>query len=208
MLIGIVDYGAGNIRNICTVLEYLHYDFFLVQSRDDFFKVDTLIIPGVGAFTAAMKKLSELNFLESIQQFAQTGKKILGICLGMQLLFDKSYEFTETQGLGLLQGTVRQIPEKGTDGKKHKIPHMGWNQLIPREIPCDFFYEQDSVYFVHSFMVEPELQTDILAYSDYNGIHIPALIRRENIWGCQFHPEKSAGAGLSLLKKILGPVDN
>lgn len=205
MLIGVLDYGAGNLKNVCRALDHLNYSYLLITEKSHFDKVDKLIIPGVGAFAVAMQKLNEMGFIDSILHFAKTGKPVLGICLGMQLFFDKSYEFGETTGLGLLSGSVKAIPTIGSNGQVHKIPHIGWNELIPNSASdCnDLINARDSVYFVHSFMAEPSHHNDVVAYCDYHGIQIPALVNRDNILGCQFHPEKSGKTGLLLFNKIM-----
>lgn len=205
MLIGVLDYGAGNLKNVCRVLDYLDYSYVLITQAEQFNKIDQLIIPGVGAFAVAMNRLIELGLVDSIQDFAKKGKTILGICLGMQLFFDKSYEFGETEGLGLLSGTVIPIPPKGSNGSLHKIPHIGWNELIPNDIAVnkELISVNDSVYFVHSFMANPSSKKEVIAYCDYHGIEIPALVQRDNIAGCQFHPEKSGPVGLTLFKKLM-----
>lgn len=205
MMIGVLDYGAGNLKNVCRALDYLNYSYLLISEKSHFNQVDKLIIPGVGAFAVAMQKLQEYDFIDSIINFAKSGKPILGICLGMQLFFEKSYEFGETNGLGLLFGPVKAIPTMSDNGQSHKIPHIGWNELIPNSssLRQQLIQPKDSVYFVHSFMAEPKFAEDVVAYCDYHGIKIPALVARDNITGCQFHPEKSGKTGLLLIQKIL-----
>lgn len=205
MLIGLLDYGAGNLKNVCRALDHLGHSYILMTEKTQFNLVDKLVIPGVGAFAVAMAKLAERGFIEPILDFAQTGKSILGICLGMQLFFEKSYEFGETPGLGLLKGSVVAIPTSNSEGQAHKIPHMGWNELIPNKKVEDkaLFQPKDSFYFVHSFMAQPDDEKEVVAHCDYYGIKIPALVRRNNIIGCQFHPEKSGPKGLALFQKML-----
>lgn len=205
MMIGVLDYGAGNLKNVARVLEHFGYRYLVITKENHFNRIDKLIIPGVGAFAVAMQKLGELALIEPIEAFAKTGKLILGICLGMQLLFEQSDEFGDTKGLGLLSGSVRPIPNKGSTGQQHKIPHIGWNELIPNIFSeySDLIKPKNSVYFVHSYMAQPERQNEIVAYCDYNGIQIPAMVSNNNILGCQFHPEKSGQSGLSLFKEIL-----
>lgn len=205
MLIGVLDYGAGNLKNVCRVLDHLDYNYELITQKEQFNSIDQLIIPGVGAFAVAMKRLIELEMVEPIQNFAKSGKTILGICLGMQLFFEKSFEFGETTGLSLLPGNVIPIPAKGTNQQLHKIPHIGWNELLANELSeyNDLISVNESVYFVHSFMASPTSEKDVVAYCDYNGIAIPALVQRANIIGCQFHPEKSGPTGLVLFKKMM-----
>lgn len=204
-MIGILDYGAGNLKNVCRALEYLGYRYVLITENKHFKGIDQLLIPGVGAFAVAMQQLNDYGLVEFVKDFTKTGNLVLGICLGMQMLFDKSYEFGETRGLSLLPGSVGAIPTCGTDGKLHKIPHIGWNELIPNHVSSykELVSSNDSVYFVHSFMVEPTIQSDIVAHCYYNGVAIPALVARDNVLGCQFHPEKSGAVGLALFRKIM-----
>lgn len=206
MIIGILDYGAGNLKNVCRAITHLGFSYQLVSNEKDILSVDKLIIPGVGAFKLAMEQIHVMNIFTPIQKLAQRETPILGICLGMQLLFEKSTEFGTTEGLGLLNGVVDKIPSRGLDGKKLKVPHIGWNelklnnseQLIIRDVESD-----ESFYFVHSYRANKMQQEDIIAYSLYDGLILPAIVGSKNIYGCQFHPEKSGDNGLKLLKNFL-----
>lgn len=203
--VGILDYGAGNLKNLSHALTFLGHKPLLINEKSDFLSVDKLIIPGVGAFKTAMEKLDKHNLTDLVKNFVSTGKPILGVCLGMQLLFEQSKEFGESKGLGLLLGSVVEIPAFGDDGKPHKIPHIGWNELIftqPSFLNINSEV-QDAVYFVHSFMAIPSNANNIIAYCKYDGIKIPAIVGQNNIFGCQFHPEKSGSVGLKILKKFL-----
>ena len=171
---------------------------------------DRLVLPGVGAFKDGMEGLNQLGLIEPILQYASSGKPFLGICLGMQMMLQQSHEFGNHQGLGLIAGEVVSIPKLNHEHKKHKIPHIGWNALhspagkeawtstILEDIP-----QQSSMYFVHSFMAVPENMENNLAVTDYNGVQICAAIRKDNMFGCQFHPEKSGEPGLNIIKKFL-----
>lgn len=206
MKIGVLDYGAGNLRSVCRALEHLKYGYELVSTEKDIMTVDKLIIPGVGAFKVAMAQLHRIQVVEPIRELAKKGTPILGICLGMQLLFDKSYEFGETKGLGLIDGEINLIPELDEDSVQHKIPHIGWNELI-----VDLYLspmvagleKDDSVYFVHSFRAELPTNENLVAHAKYGGLLIPAIVAKENVVGCQFHPEKSGSIGLSILRNFL-----
>lgn len=205
--IGVLDYGAGNLMNVLRAIKHLGFSHQLIQSPNELCQVDKLVIPGVGAYKVAMDAISELGFLESIQEYAAGGKPILGICLGMQLLFERSFEFGETPGLALLEGEVTKISDVSEGGEKHKIPHMGWNELTihNREYPIIIDIEDGvPVYFVHSYMASLRDQSLLLASCKYGGIEIPSVVGKANIFGCQFHPEKSGEIGLAILKNFLG----
>lgn len=193
-MIGIVDYGMGNLFSVSKALERLDADYFI--SGENLLAADALILPGVGSFRDAMQRLPA----EAIKEFAATGKPLLGICLGMQLLFEKSEENGLTEGLGLLPGMVRRFP-----GGTYKVPHMGWNRLeFVRSSPLLKNLKEDYVYFVHSYFVEP---TDVcIAKASYHE-PVSAIVGRDNIFGMQFHPEKSSKLGIALLKNFLQLVE-
>ena len=197
-MIGIIDSNICNIFSLTNMLKKLNADFKVFKSGKDFDGVDKIILPGVGAFPKAMENLEKFGFIDKIVECANEGKYILGICLGMQLLFDKSIEFGETKGLGLIPGNIEKI------NTTLVLPHMGWNDLtIRKEIPIlkDVSTGAD-VYFVHSFMART---TDgyIAATTDYDEI-IPAVVYNKNIFGTQFHPEKSKKWGEIILKNFIG----
>ena len=194
--IGIVDYGAGNLLSVSKALDYLLVEHQLVQQAEQLADVSALILPGVGAFPKAMEALRHSGLLESVRE--QAGQKpFLGICLGMQMLFDRSEEMGGADGLGLLPGTVRKIPTA------LKLPQIGWNQLefwrndrLTRDLP-----ETAYVYFVHSYMVCPQQASDVVACCDY-GTKVPAMVSWGQLFGCQFHPEKSGDIGIQILKNF------
>lgn len=196
-MIGIIDYGAGNLFSIKNVLDYLKTDSEIIREKHDIERADRLILPGVGAFPDAMRMLEEKNFVEIIKRESRK-KYILGICLGMQILFEKGYEFSETQGLGLIEGRV----EKLTETPDIKIPHMGWSSIrIMNTCPiADGIKENDSFYFVHSYKAVMK-DSDLGLYCRY-GQKIPALVWKDNVFGCQFHPEKSGEKGIRILKNF------
>lgn len=196
-MITIIDYGAGNLFSVQNALNYLGVENRISSRAEDIISADKLILPGVGAFPDAMKMLDEAGLTDVIKEQAKQ-KPLMGICLGMQMLFDKSYEFGETAGLGLIPGTV-ELMHPAYD---LVIPHIGWNALEKNE-PCallDGVNEGDYVYFVHSFAAVTDSK-NVAAYCDY-GMKVPALVTSGKVYGCQFHPEKSGKTGLSILKQF------
>ena len=196
-MITIIDYGAGNLFSVQNALNYLGVENRISSRAEDIISADKLILPGVGAFPDAMKMLDEAGLTDVIKEQAKQ-KPLMGICLGMQMLFDKSYEFGETAGLGLIPGTV-ELMRPADD---LVIPHIGWNALEKNE-PCallDGVNEGDYVYFVHSFAAVTDSK-NVAAYCDY-GMKVPALVTSGKVYGCQFHPEKSGKTGLTILKNF------
>jgi len=206
MNIGILDYGAGNLKNVCRAIEHLGYDYQLITSPQDVMNAEKLIIPGVGAFKVAMEQLAALELIEPIRQLAEKSIPIMGICLGMQLLFETSSEFGSTNGLGILTGTINPIPDVNSSGDRVKVPHVGWNELIVNNLKSSIINDlskNEAVYFVHSYRVEDFDKADIVAHCTYNDLKIPAIVQRKNVLGCQFHPEKSGTVGLKIFKNFL-----
>jgi len=206
-MIGIVDYGMGNLFSVSKALERLGAEYFISADRRELLGADGLILPGVGAFPDAMERLP----VETIKEFAATGKPLLGICLGMQLLFENSDENELTEGLGLLPGTVRRFLGRTQDGDTYKVPHMGWNRLqFVSQSPLLEGLEEDYVYFVHSYFVNAENSEVLLAKADYHE-QVSAVVGRGNVFGMQFHPEKSSRLGIDLLNnflKLVGEREN
>ncbi|MBV7505798.1 imidazole glycerol phosphate synthase subunit HisH [Bacillus sp. sid0103] len=202
-MIGIVDYGMGNLYSVSKALERLGAEYFISADKGELLAADALLLPGVGSFRDAMERLP----VETIKEFAATGKPLLGICLGMQLLFENSEENGPTEGLGLLPGSVRRFPGKTPDGHTYKVPHMGWNKLeFVQESPLLKGLEEDYVYFVHSYYVDAENSDVLLAKANYHE-QVSAVVGRDNIYGMQFHPEKSSKLGMSLLANFLQMVE-
>lgn len=197
-MIAIIDYGVGNLFSLSSSLTYLGLAHKITNNPAELAAADRLILPGVGAFGDAAAKLAQGGRADEIKRMAKDGKPLLGICLGMQLLFDKSYEFGEHKGLGLISGTVEALKDDLPCGLK--VPHIGWNslRLKPDEPLFKYCRQGDYVYFVHSFWAK-NCAADIVAVADY-GIPVTAAVRRGNVVGMQFHPEKSGQVGLSLLK--------
>lgn len=197
-MIAIIDYGVGNLFSLSSSLTYLGLAHKITNNPAELAAADRLILPGVGAFGDAAARLAQGGLADEIKRMAKDGKPLLGICLGMQLLFDKSYEFGEHKGLGLISGTVEALKDDLPCGLK--VPHIGWNslQLKPDEPLLKYCRQGDYVYFVHSFWAK-NCAADTVAVADY-GIPVTAAVRRGNVVGMQFHPEKSGQVGLSLLK--------
>ena len=190
----IIDYGAGNLFSVKNALDFLGIENKITNKAEDLRAADRLILPGVGAFPDAMRMLNESGLVGVIKQEAQK-KPLLGICLGMQMLFEKSFEFAETEGLGLIKGSVKLMTPKNL-----AVPHMGWNELELNN-PCKLLEKGgEYVYFVHSYAADCPNE-NVSAYCDY-GMKVPALVYSGNVYGAQFHPEKSGEAGLAMLKKF------
>ena len=197
-MIAVVDYGVGNLFSLCSSLERIGADALVTSDPEMIRKADKIILPGVGAFADAAKKLRDSGLDKVILEQAAQGKEIMGICLGMQMLFEKSYEFGEHTGLGLLKGSV--IGMEGTIPAELKIPHIGWNALhfCKESKLLRYIKEGDCVYFVHSFYVDPSAES-VVATAEY-GKHVTAAVQMGNVMGCQFHPEKSGEVGLAILR--------
>lgn len=206
----VVDYGLGNLFSVQRALEHCGAsNVCITSSSDDIQSADRLILPGVGAFKDGILGLNTLGLIEPIKTYVLKKQPLLGICLGMQMLATRSHEFGETEGLCLIEGDVIPIPSKTLDGERLKIPHIGWVPLHPgQKSSWSGTVLQDlplggSVYLVHSFHMKPTNSNDILATATYGGHEITAAIQRENVIGCQFHPEKSGESGLQLLRRFL-----
>ena len=197
-MIAILDYGVGNLFSLCSSLKYIGADAVVTGNPEEIKKADKIILPGVGAFADAAAKLKESGLDVLLKEEAKKGKDIMGICLGMQLLFEKSFEYGEHQGLGFLKGSV--VPMQNYIPADLKIPHIGWNQLHFKRNHKLFKYinENDCVYFVHSFFVT-DCDDSLIATTEY-GKELTAAVAKDNIMGCQFHPEKSGEVGLKILK--------
>ena len=198
-MIGIIDYDAGNIRSVEKAMKYLGQDVCITRDRDTLLRADKVILPGVGSFGDAMNHLQEYGLVDVIHELTELEKPFLGICLGLQLLFESSEETPGVEGLGLLKGKIVKIPP----AEGLKIPHMGWNSLhlqndgrLFQGIP-----EQTYVYFVHSYYLQAEDPQIVKATTEY-GVTIHASVEKDNIFACQFHPEKSSKYGLKILENF------
>jgi imidazole glycerol-phosphate synthase subunit HisH len=203
-MIALIDYGISNLRSVQKAFEHLDTAVTLVDTPDGLAQADRLILPGVGAFPAGTKGLQERGLIEPIKRAAREGKPLIGICLGMQLLFEVSDEMGETQGLALLPGKVTRLSGQSSAVRGLKVPHMGWNQLdVVREHPLVRDLVSGSyAYFVHSYAIYPEQHDIVLATTEYGG-PFASIVGRGKVCGLQFHPEKSQAVGLRLLRNFL-----
>ncbi|MGD7053053.1 imidazole glycerol phosphate synthase subunit HisH [Sutcliffiella horikoshii] len=205
-MIGIIDYGMGNLYSVSKALERMEVEYVISNDRDILFEAEGLILPGVGSFRDAMSILQETGLDTFIKEEVSRGKKMLGICLGMQLLFEESEENGVTEGLSLLKGKVERFSGLTEDGASYKVPHMGWNKLeFQQESPLLEGVPEDYVYFVHSYYVKDFADAELLASSTYD-VQVPAVVGRGNVFGTQFHPEKSSNVGLAILKNFVNLV--
>ena len=201
-MIGLIDYNVGNLRSVENAFALLGVDVRRVNSAKEIAACDKVILPGVGAYKDAMACLQERDMVTAIQEFAHSSRPLLGICLGMQLLFERSSEFGETNGLGLIEGNVVKFDDSRFE-EKLKVPHMGWNQLhVTKKTPLfegmsDAFY----LYFVHSYHVECD-EAFIIGKTNY-GYSFPSAVQKGNVFGFQPHPEKSHANGLKILKNFV-----
>jgi glutamine amidotransferase len=205
----IVDYGLGNLKSIQRGLDKVSAKVTLSSDLEVIAKADRLVLPGVGAFKAGMAGLQKADLVDVIQGFVKTGNTLLGICLGMQMLLEQSEEHGKHEGLGLIPGVVKKIPES-TKGKfARKTPHIGWTKLHPSENKdwrgtcLEDVEVGEYFYFVHSFMAVPVTKKHILAQCEDEGLLVTAAVKKDNVIGLQFHPEKSGEAGLKILKSFV-----
>lgn len=197
-MIRIIDYGVGNLFSLRSSLRAIGIDADYTGNPAEIRKADKLILPGVGAFRDAREALRSIGLDRVVQEEAGKGKPLMGICLGMQMLFDRSYEYGEYEGLGLIPGEI--VPMEGRIPKDLPIPHIGWNELMLKQ-PSPLMKNTangDYVYFVHSYYAETPAEY-VIATTDY-GVEMTAAVQKDNVYGCQFHPEKSSEVGLSILK--------
>lgn len=198
-MIAVVDYGVGNLFSLSSSLKAIGADVVVTGDKEEICKADKIILPGVGAFADAAAKLCENGLDEVIKERAKEGVPLMGICLGMQMLFEKSYEYGEHDGLGLIKGKV--VAMDGVIPSELKIPHIGWNALHFTENKSDIFKyinENDCVYFVHSYYAA-DCDEAVTATAEY-GRELTASVQSGNVYGCQFHPEKSGDVGLKILR--------
>lgn len=201
-MIAIIDYGMGNLGSVKKAFEHVGAEARVTDRKRDLENASALVLPGVGAFPSAMENLDNLGLIETIQKDVAKGKPFLGICLGYQLLFNKGYEGEETEGLSLIKGEVRRFTIS------LKVPHMGWNEVrVKKASPfANDILDGDYFYFVHSFYTVPENEEDILFTTEYE-ISYASAIAHENIFGTQFHPEKSQDKGLQLIRNFKDIID-
>ena len=204
----VLDYGIGNLLNVVRAFEHCGAAVTVLREAPAALPaIDRLVLPGVGAFGDGMAELRRRGLDDLVRRFAATGRPFLGICVGLQMMFDASDEMGEHAGVGLLRGRVMAVPPTGVDGRSHRVPHIGWRALEPAAewkgtVLADM-QPRERVYFVHSFAAQPLDPGMRLADVDYDGVRICAAVHRDNLYGCQFHPERSAEAGLKVLKRFL-----
>ena len=198
-MIAIIDYDAGNLKSVEKALQYLGEECIVTRDKEKLLKADKIILPGVGAFGDAMEKLHKFGLVDVIHKLVKENKPFLGICLGLQLMFEGSEEGPGVKGLGLLPGKIVKFPEK----EGFKIPHMGWNSIDVKEGSRLFkgVSNNSYVYFVHSYYLQAENENDVAATTEYIP-HAHASVEHDNIFACQFHPEKSGDVGLRILKNF------
>lgn len=210
MKIGVIDYGMGNLYSVEQALLRLGCEVSITADTNILNQMDGYVLPGVGAFPDAMSRLRESGLDQYIKQIENTNKPLLGICLGMQLLYEDSTENGWTEGLGILTGHIQKFEQLDAEQKRIRIPHMGWNPLSFTHQPdwLEGLDKEDSthVYFVHSYLAQNTMQKEVLASSAYAGQFVPGLVQKDSITGMQFHPEKSGPFGKYLLEKWVGLV--
>jgi glutamine amidotransferase len=206
----VIDYGVGNLLSVSRALEHCGASVQVTSDPELILDAPKVVLPGVGAFSKGMEEMGRRGLAVVVREVAANGVPLLGICLGMQMLLDESDEFGVTAGLGLIPGRVIAVPTTSSDPPPHKIPHIGWNSLVlPRG--CKSWQHSllhdikqgSAVYFVHSFMASPSNPEDRIADCLYGDVSVSAIIGRNNVFGCQFHPEKSGDVGLQVLKNFL-----
>ena len=201
-MVAIVDYGVGNLFSLKSSLAHIGAEVVVTNDKEKLANADQIILPGVGAFEDAAKKLRESGLDLIIKELVKNGKPLMGICLGMQMLFEKSYEYGEHEGLGLIKGNI--VPIKDYISDEYKIPHIGWNPLNFKNNTSPIFEnikDGDCVYFVHSYFAT-ECEKSVIATTEY-GAELTAAVADKNVFGCQFHPEKSGKVGLNILKAFI-----
>lgn len=196
-MVAIIDYGAGNLHSVKNALEFLGAECVITSGRETILGADRVVLPGVGAFGDAMKSLGEKGLTEVVREAADGSRPFLGICLGLQLLFEESEESPGVKGLGIFKGSVVKIPEAGL-----KIPHMGWNNITLEKESRILPKDKPFVYFVHSYYIKPSEEGVVSASTEY-GEKIDVAVERGNVFATQFHPEKSGEVGMEILKKFL-----
>ncbi|MFZ5354300.1 MAG: imidazole glycerol phosphate synthase subunit HisH [Bacillota bacterium] len=208
----IIDYGLGNILSVKRAFEYSGAEVSITDIPSDIINADMLVLPGVGAFRDGMAGLAHKDLIEPIKKYCKLNKPFLGICLGMQMMLDESEEFGRHEGLGVIKGKVVRITDMNCEGEKQKVPYVGWSELLAAEGSDISIWDHtimkqvkkgDSVYFVHSYHALPYDKSHVFAVYKYGGVPITAVIKKGNLYGCQFHPEKSGEVGLSIIREFI-----
>ena len=203
--VAIIDYQLGNMFSVKQACEFLGYEASITSSSKELEQADYAILPGVGAFGDAMKNMERLDLVEPIRDFIAAGKPFMGVCLGLQLLFTESEEFGSYKGLNVVDGMVKKFPPQATDGQQLKVPQIEWNQIYEskngwKKSPLQQCTNGDYMYFVHSYYVEPADEKLVLSETVYGGLRYCSSIIKDNIFACQFHPEKSGQHGVDIYK--------
>jgi glutamine amidotransferase len=206
MKIVIVDYGIGNVRSIYSAFKNQGIKPILSNDSEMIFNADGIVLPGVGAYSHAMKNLKKYNLIKIIKNYAKTEKPILGICLGMQLLLEESEEFGITKGLGLIKGRVVKMPVANTF--QTKLPNINWSALKPNFLKWDKTILNNTslnseMYFIHSYVANLDNENEVLSVTDFHNVTFCSALKKGNIYGCQFHPEKSSQLGLKIIKNFI-----
>ena len=200
--IAIIDYGLCNLLNVYNAISYVGGDVDIIDDPKVIGNYSHIVLPGVGAFKDGMEGLRMKGLIDPIIKHSENNKPLLGICLGMQMMLEKSYEFEEVDGLGIIKGDVIKIPNFNIDNNKHKIPHIGWNEINYNNTNFKLSNNMP-MYFVHSYMAKCDRADNIIATCNYNKIKIESIIGIKNSYGCQFHPEKSGKPGLEIINKFI-----
>lgn len=206
--ISIVDYGLCNLHNVSNAFEHIGANVMIIDKPEEIARASHIVLPGVGAYKNGMRGLNLRGLIEPLKEHVEKNRPFLGICLGMQMMMSKSYEFDEIDGIDIIQGDVTRIPNINENNISHKIPHIGWNKIIINDHASNnslLKYQDDksSMYFVHSYKVNCSDNANVMAITDYNGVDVTAIINKGNTYGCQFHPEKSGKYGLNILKQFV-----
>lgn len=210
----IVDYGLGNLFSVQHAFRHLGIETYVTSDKNKIREADAIVLPGVGAFGEAMNNLVSLELVEPIKEFVATGKSFLGVCLGMQLLFEESEEFGSSKGLGIIQGTIKKFSSLDKSGNPLRVPQIAWNKILK---PSDskFVWEQtvlkgvkeeEYMYFVHSYYTSPANRENILTETEYDGFRYCSSVLKDNVFAAQFHPEKSAEEGLKIYKNWISLI--
>lgn len=204
--IAVIDYGVGNLHSIKKAINCFTKDWIITEDKSILLAAGAIILPGVGSFESGVNGLRIRNLTDGVREFAKSGRPVLGICLGAQLLLSRGYEFGEFSGLDIISGKVIKFPDLG---KEVKIPHMGWNKIYsPRNINWDntilnSIQKNSCAYFVHSYILDPDDKNNVFSLSNYEGYEFCSAVRSGNVYGCQFHPEKSGQIGLKIIKNFI-----